>query len=311
MRACTRQPSPSSRCFWAPRLAIFLLGPGLIAAQDRAAAPLSPIDDAKLRHQFQAAAEAWISDSSIPRGTSLLESWKTRKDSPTWSRPSPTPTGDKPAPQLAPQDVYRRAAPATLILGHLYKCGKCAKWHPSLAGGVVIDPSGIAVTNYHVLKTARAEIFGAMRPDGEVFPVMEILAASEPDDLAVIRLRVPERQKPLPSIRLAPVNDPPGTDILVISHPDGRFFTCSDGMIARHFLAPDTKSARTHITADYARGSSGCGVFNLRGELTALVSSTQSIYYSEEKGVPQNLQMVVKSTIPVGSLLKLLEIPPR
>jgi S1-C subfamily serine protease len=60
------------------------------------------------------------------------------------------------------------------------------------------------------------------------------------------------------------------------------------------------------ITADYAKGSSGGPVLNARGEVVGMVSSTNSIYYTREKGQNQNLQMVIKSCVPVGAISKLL-----
>jgi hypothetical protein len=299
-----QSPFPSRGFRAACWLVVALSAAATLRAQERAGDPLAPIDDGKLRQQFQTTAETWIGEAAIPDGAAMLASLKARKDAPVWTLPPAEAPG--PAPRLEPPEIYRRASAATLVLGHLYQCGKCSKWHPTLAGGVVIDPGGIAVTNSHVMRAAKAKVFGAMLPDGEAFPVTEILAVSEADDLAVVRLKVREGRKPLPTVRLAPANDPPGTGVHVVSHPDGRFFTFSEGMIARHFVTPDTKAARLHITADYARGSSGCGVFNPRGELTALVSATQSIYYTEEKGIQRNLQMVVKSTIPVSSLRRLL-----
>jgi len=77
--------------------------------------------------------------------------------------------------------------------------------------------------------------------------------------------------------------------------------------VARYYFDQSAKAPRLQITADYAKGSSGCGVFNDRGELTGLVSSTNSIYYTEENGDQKNLQMVVKSCIPAASVRKLLD----
>jgi V8-like Glu-specific endopeptidase len=64
---------------------------------------------------------------------------------------------------------------------------------------------------------------------------------------------------------------------------------------------------RMAITADYAKGSSGAPVFNRKGQVVGVVSSTSSIYYSVENGKKENLQMVVKNCIPVESIRELIQ----
>ena len=60
------------------------------------------------------------------------------------------------------------------------------------------------------------------------------------------------------------------------------------------------------ITADYAKGSSGAPVLNSKGEVVGMVSATNSIYYNKERGQNQNLQMVIKSCIPVDAIRRLI-----
>jgi len=212
---------------------------------------------------------------------------------------------DAPERDLDTASVYERCKDGVLCFGHIYKCDKCSKWHGNLAGGFVISKDGIAVTNYHVMESDKAAAFGAMTLGGKVYPVKEVLAASKADDLAIVQLEGDDFH-PLPVAR----GDEVGEDVTVISHPEGRYFTVSEGIIARYFTARTkvgSNSPRIAITADYARGSSGCPVFNEAGAVVGVVASTKSIYYSKKDGIDQNLQMVIKSCIPSGSILKLLE----
>jgi S1-C subfamily serine protease len=100
--------------------------------------------------------------------------------------------------------------------------------------------------------------------------------------------------------------DEVGSEVRVVSHPDGRFYSYSEGVISRYFMDRRERAPRMQITADYARGSSGCGVFNESGALTALVSATTSIYYDQSEEKNDDLQMVIKSCIPVAAIWDLV-----
>ena len=198
-----------------------------------------------------------------------------------------------------------RARAATLVFGHLYLCGKCDKYHGNLAGGVLLSPDGLALTNHHVLDFREAIVFGAMTASGGVHAIEEVIAASKTDDLALVRLR---GAADLPHVTLAP-GLTTGEDLFVVSHPDGHFYSLTRGILARKYLTPKERAPRLQITADFAKGSSGCGIFDLRGDLAGLVTSTSSIYYHESEGRKDNLQMVVKSGIPVESIARLFQAP--
>lgn len=206
-------------------------------------------------------------------------------------------------------DLYEQCAPSTLIVGNVYNCGKCNKWHHSMASGYSITPDVIA-TNYHVIDNTKASAMGIMTPNGEVYPIIEILASNKADDVAIARVEIPEGK---PGLKPASISQhtPVGSRIGVISHPTGRFYTYTEGMISRYFniqFNKEQKAVRMAITADYAKGSSGGPVFDEAGNICGMVSSTNSIYYSrDKKGIDQNLQMVVKNCVPSASILKLIE----
>lgn len=307
-----RTPSPMARIGQAGLVAACLAldaSPWFPAAFLRAEqAPVVTIDDEALRNRFQQELEALLATGELPKGADLLPAWKKLPAPGGSGADFPKPAAGGTSPAVDSPALYDRASRATVMVGHLYQCGKCDKWHPNIAGGVVIDPDGLVVTNYHVMDAPKAESFGAMTVGGELFPIVAVVAASEPDDLAIVRLRTGGRR--LDAVPVAALDDPVGSEVRVISHPDGRFFTYSEGIVARYYFDPKAKAPRLQITADYAKGSSGCGVFNERGELAGLVSSTNSIYYTVESGQQKNLQMVVKSCIPGSSLRRLLRPDP-
>ena len=190
-------------------------------------------------------------------------------------------------------------------MGRLYNCGKCSKWHTSTASAFAIGKDGIIVTNYHVLEKDEGEILGAMDYKGNVYSIANVLAASEEDDLAILKLRNAELT---PMALGKPANV--GSNVWVLSHPDRKMYMMTNGMVSRYNIVLVNKQKlgrRMSITADYAKGSSGAPVFNRKGQVVGVVSSTNSIYYNTENGKKENIQMVVKNCIPVESIHKLIE----
>jgi serine protease Do len=210
---------------------------------------------------------------------------------------------------LPPADIYQRASKSVVMIGTLYKCGRCENWHSGFSSGFVIGSDGVVVTNYHVVeKAADVETLGVMTHNGKVFPVSSVLAADDLQDIAVLQVEG-KGLAALPVKAAAPV----GSGVYVLGHPDGQFYTFTQGLVSRYMVhnahGKKGKINRMAITADFARGSSGSPVLDQYGRVVGIVSSTRSIYYNKEKGVEKNLQMVLKHCIPAGELLKLLPSP--
>ena len=72
-------------------------------------------------------------------------------------------------------------------------------------------------------------------------------------------------------------------------------------------MLPREKTQRLEITANFARGSSGCGVYNELGQLVGLISSTKSIYYHQDIDVQKHLQMVIKTCVPLSGIKSLFQ----
>jgi S1-C subfamily serine protease len=164
------------------------------------------------------------------------------------------------------------------------------------------------VTNCHVLKSQDPETFIAMTSAGEVFPIKEVLAASEADDIAIIQLARPPAtvMTPLP-LAAGEAAAPVGTRISVISHPERHFYMLTEGMIARYldWRRASNTVKRVAITADFAVGSSGAPVLNARGEVVAVVCETHTVYSGREHD-KREPQMTLKLCVPVHRLRALI-----
>ena len=194
------------------------------------------------------------------------------------------------------------AQKAIAVVGGVYKCKSCTRWHVAPASGFLIAED-MVVTNYHVVNQPERSSLAVRLFDGRVFMVEAVVAASERFDLAV--LRIPKTGvKPVALGQAAPV----GAKVDLISHPNQRFYTLTEGRIARYFMMQrDRKQVSAmSITADFGRGSSGGPVFNETGEVVGIATSTESLYYTEKDGEQKNLQMVFKHCVPVSQLRELI-----
>ena len=203
------------------------------------------------------------------------------------------------------EDLYGRASQGVVVIAGLYLCGHCDKHHANCASGFIIREDGLVVTNYHVVKNADNTTLVARTHDGRVIPVVEVLAANERDDVAILRLALQDDPLvALPIAREAFV----GERVHAITHPDGRFYCYTSGELSRFFLEPRRRGQgvrRMQITADYAKGSSGGPILNDAGQVVGMVTTTTSVYYHEQDGRQENLQMVFHNCVPYESILDL------
>jgi S1-C subfamily serine protease len=260
------------------------------------------IDDSAFQGKAQQALLQWLEQADHVSASVLNEQLRARTHHRVQLSSMPR-TG-----LLTPAEIYRARRASVVGLAYLFKCPRCDDWHTSIAGGVMLTSDGIGVTNHHVIAQNREEskeVFGAVAFDGTFYPIVEILAGSQADDLALFRVQ----GDGFTASPLSP-GDQPGECVTAITHPSGNFYMVTTGVVARNFRqrgsGPAAGRLRTSITADFAKGSSGGGVFNAYGELAAIATSTQSIYYSRRDGIDRNLQMVLKTAIPAAAIRELI-----
>ncbi|MFI1772444.1 S1 family peptidase [Thalassobellus citreus] len=180
------------------------------------------------------------------------------------------------------------------------------------ASAVVLSEDGLCVSNYHVFEPLIDEgqgvhpqdkLFFAADEYGHVYPITSVKTYSDVADLAVFTIDT--RGKKLIPAPLG--NDQEvGSTVHTMTHPKQEGYYYTQGVVARNSGFDDNPwENRCEITADFGSGSSGGPVFDDYGNLISVVSSTTSVY--AEKGNSRDWQMVMKLTIPVSSVKRLIK----
>ena len=216
-------------------------------------------------------------------------------------------------PLVDSDDLYPHMVKSCLYLGRFYDCGKCDRSHVAMSCGVVIDESGLALTNSHVLRKrddVTTEGFMAMNYEGRCFEVEEVLAVDPDSDIALVRLKANGHK--FYAAPIAKTLPTPTTEIRMVSHPSGEFFVMTKGEVSRHVLTRNLKSSLTwmEVTADFGGGSSGCGVFNSAGEVVGVASRIKPLNRAPQKVVrngkviakPQYVEMVLRRCVDLPTI---------
>jgi S1-C subfamily serine protease len=157
--------------------------------------------------------------------------------------------------------VYQLASPAVVSV----------RSPNSTGSGTIIDPSGIIVTNGHVVGRSRSvEVTLA---DGRKFSA-QVTAVSRNPDLALLRLHNPPAN--LPAISIAPVGKPVlvGQRAFAIGNPFGRFSgTLTTGIVSRI----DQTQQLIQTDALLNPGNSGGPLLNSDGELIGVNSAVFAV----------------------------------
>jgi serine protease Do len=137
----------------------------------------------------------------------------------------------------------------------------------SLGSGFVIDPSGIIITNNHVI--ADANDVTVIFTDGQKLKA-EIIGKDSKVDVAVLRVK-PE--KPLKSVKFGDSEKMRVGDwVLAVGNPFGLGGTVTAGIISAHHRNIDSGPYDNYIQTDAAinKGNSGGPLFNMDGEVIGI-----------------------------------------
>ena len=179
---------------------------------------------------------------------------------------------------LSGRDIAAHAREGYLQFGWYYLCPHCDNWHVTLAGAYAIAEDAVATCHHCVAPKddMREGYLIAVDHDGEVLPVVAVLAKSATMDAAIVR--VAGKLKPLP------LNDniAPGDAAFCYSEPLGQQGYFSDGIVNRFYwrgqpgkpgATDEWKTLRVNVSTDWAPGSSGAAVLDHCGNVIGHVST--------------------------------------
>jgi hypothetical protein len=174
------------------------------------------------------------------------------------------------ATTLTPKEIAEKATPSIVLI----KTGNM------LGTGFVVWQDGRIATNLHVIAGAREA--SITLHDGREFTDVEVLAADQAHDLAILRIRA----KDLPVL---PLGDSgavkPGEHVVAIGHPMGLGDTVSDGLVSAVRVLDPTVTL-LQISAPIAPGSSGGPIFNEHGEVIGVATLYSAEGQNLNFGVP-------------------------
>lgn len=200
--------------------------------------------------------------------------------------------------ELPLRELYVEASRSVLVIATHCRRGDGKDERFAASTCFVVAPEAVA-TNAHVIKMKGGNLLGlaVMTRDGEVFPVKRVLARDELSDVAILDV---------PGLTALPLRLEPrsfvGERVAVISHPNGRFYRLSEGIVARRFVEIEKGRhvPRLAITAEFAPGSSGAPVFNSRGAVIGMVRSVTTL-----EALKKSHAATFRSCVPAEAIMAL------
>ena len=154
--------------------------------------------------------------------------------------------------------------------------------------GFFITPSGLLVTNLHVIKGA-GDVFAHL-PSGAFYKLRGVRGTDEKADVAVLQFDARET----PSIKGFGDSDliKIGDEVYALGTPNGLEATYSAGTVSNPSRQVDGQTF-IQFNAPISPGSSGGGLFDLDGEVIGITAASENIKTGPQAGLAQNLNFAV------------------
>jgi serine protease Do len=187
------------------------------------------------------------------------------------------------------QELAKRVSPAVVevqVTGYGASDEKAEASSPvgrerSLGAGVIVEPDGYIITNYHVIKgadrvrviltpppTQESQAFALVRSHGRILPA-RIVGSSKQIDLAVLKIEATG----LPTIPIGRYEQlQKGQIVLAFGSPEGLENSVSLGLVSSVLRQPDPDNPMVYIQTDAAinPGNSGGPLMDLEGNMVGI-----------------------------------------
>ena len=164
-------------------------------------------------------------------------------------------------------EVAKKARNATVLVSN-----NRGETHGGFGSGVVITPSGLVVTNYHVIHRADTLKVFFYDPKDNNYYDAEVIGIDPVADLALLQLKVDKNMLPLEFLLIESEEWNVAEDVMAIGHPMGIQWTVSLGHIASTIrtgrISPYI-SAIQH-SAEIHQGNSGGPLINVAGDIVGI-----------------------------------------
>jgi len=175
--------------------------------------------------------------------------------------PIRTVTGEK----KTAEQIFEKYSEAIITVG-------TKDWYGDFGSGsgFLISPTGLIITNYHVIEDADKAIIALINKHKRVdtYNITSVVATDSIKDIAILKIK----GQGLPYVTIGDSDlVKPGQKVFAIGNPEGYTNTISDGIISQ-IRGLEKGIKLFQITAPISRGSSGGALFNEIGEVIGITN---------------------------------------
>jgi serine protease DegS len=213
-------------------------------------------------------------------------------------------------PGISYSGAVKSAAPAVVNIYALRRLpilpgdveGASPRLSNNLGSGVIVDPTGYILTNFHVIDGA--EKITVQLADGRSLP-SEVIGTDRPTDLALLRIPLDG----LPAIRMGRSDTLEiGDVVLAIGNPYGLGQTVTQGIVSatgRWQLGLTLIGDFIQTDAAINLGNSGGALINSRGELVGINIATLEPALALEQTLPEGIGFAIPVNLARGVMQQL------
>lgn len=165
--------------------------------------------------------------------------------------------------ESSPSSIFEKVAPAVVVINAVLPNGH------SQGSGFIVDPSGVIVTNFHVV--AGAEEINVRLKDGKQFSVVGIIDYNVEKDICILKIEANN----LPTVALGNSNFiEPGSKVFVIGAPLGFDYSITDGLYSSRRDSYST--VYLQFSAPISPGNSGGPLLDSQSKVVGVTTLTRT-----------------------------------